>query len=383
MNELRITYDVDSTDNTALKLMGDDQITVTNTYGFSDSLRWDGQTTSPYIEYQFETGPVNVTSTGVDGFSYYANSRYVLAPLPRSRDAVRYSPQEQGIVQGNRVFLGNFQSYERNNGCHTIQLVVPEGVHPRANVTEAVELLSTVDQHFQSGNRPSRVVGFVLDTNLPRDIEGYASDNTFVVSHQAPLSEHNPRNTWVHEYVHTRQQFDYAYDSEWIREASAQYYEVRLPYEVGFTDEDTYNVGLLRMRHKISRDTTLVNQSSWRYSTPYYRGGVVLAVLDQQVRENSDGEYTLEHILWGLQKNYSGQISESLLTTRLEYRTNNSYSTWFQTYAHTSKVPPLGVQATNTLSLTGIRVWLTVYPWLILFLVLPLGILTKFILKYR
>lgn len=121
---------------------------------------------------------------------------------------------------------------------------------------------------------------------------GWATGNTFCLSGQS-------RYIWdgliVHEYVHTRQDFSVSSDMHWIVEASAFYYMAIVPYQRGTMSEQ-------RASERVYSDRGGVLTTSEDYGLYAARGPTVLAALDHEIRDRTDGSKTLENVLQEMNK---------------------------------------------------------------------------------
>lgn len=128
----------------------------------------------------------------------------------------------------------------------------------------------------------------------PEDAEaaGWATGNTLCLTGQ---SKYIWDGLIIHEYVHTRQDFSVAADMQWLIEASAFYYMAIVPYQRGTMSEQ-------RASERVYSDQRGVLTTSEDYRLHATRGPTVLAALDHEIRNRTDGSKTLENVLQGMNK---------------------------------------------------------------------------------
>jgi hypothetical protein len=115
------------------------------------------------------------------------------------------------------------------------------------------------------------------------------------VSDRTPVAP--PDNTWLHEYVHTRQSLQLGPGMRWFREASATYYAGLLSVRQGLDGRDGYQAFLGTLRDYESGRVILSDRSDWHSDyTPYSKGTRTLAALDARIRNDTDGNRTLQDV---------------------------------------------------------------------------------------
>jgi len=104
-------------------------------------------------------------------------------------------------------------------------------------------------------------------------------------------------NPWVHEYVHTRQDFALDPEMRWFREASASYYAALLTYEQGRVPYDGFSQRIGAGANSSYAEVVLANQSTWQSTPDYDKGALVAGQLDRQIRNTRDQERTLQTVV--------------------------------------------------------------------------------------
>ncbi len=110
-----------------------------------------------------------------------------------------------------------------------------------------------------------------------------------------PLAD--PDNVWIHEYVHTRQDYDLAADLRWFTEASATYYAALATFEQDRISFDRFRDLLARGERSIHADSVLADPDSWQRNANYHVGALVSGELDRRLRLATDRERSLQTVL--------------------------------------------------------------------------------------
>jgi hypothetical protein len=202
-----------------------------------------------------------------------------------------------GAVGSSIVYLGPHETRLANLSGGTLRVVEPAAANT-SNVDRAVTSVQRASEQLSVGARDRRVTVFVGPPPLREGglAVGEHDDSQDVwVSDRAPVAP--PDNTWVHEYVHTRQAFDLGPRMDWFREASATYYAGVLSVRQGLGGRGGYEAFLTTLRTNDTSEVVLSNRSDWQSEyTPYSRGTRALASLDARIRNDTGGNRTLEDV---------------------------------------------------------------------------------------
>lgn len=228
-----------------------------------------------------------------NGTSYTSGRNWTIAPLPdHNPQTVVLQTSSEGFIGRNYVYLGEFETHSTEVTCQTITIIEPEAASVdethRLNVLEAAaRKLKTGKAYkdvyiFASPKKPGNRNGYVLE--FEGDIFVYAGDES-----------RSPTNTWIHEYIHTRQasSIQNSESMKWFAEASAMYYTARIALETDLIEPMEY-------------DRFLHTKRSYNPSTPlhaaddedvaYRWGAVLLAYLDAVLSEHTS--YTLMDVFY-------------------------------------------------------------------------------------
>lgn len=291
------------------------EASVTDREGFDPindtHFRWTGTTRAPTLAYDL---PVNETveRTGpqaADGQYLYADtgnwSLFERPPTPTYWGAVggtaltfeRVSSTDgPGAAGAWLVFLGNHTVHERTAHGQTFRLVVPAAGNTTEPPSAILDALANASDALRVGDRDESVFLVAAPTGAVEwGVRGIQTGDTDAwVRDGERLDE--PDNAWLHEYVHTRQDFTPTGDTLWFQEASASYYAAFLSLEQDTVEFEQFRDRLLAGTDPAYDDVVLSNRSTWRESPDYARGALVAGQLDRQIRVVSDRERTLQDV---------------------------------------------------------------------------------------
>lgn len=291
--------------------------TVTGTDGFTDVNRtifdWDGDDNDPSLTY---TLGVNETSTGdhlaANGSLLFADvGEWSLFRRPgtstswdyQSPEEIRLQRETETVGPGAAgewlVYLGEHEEYTRSTDDQSFRLVVPAV----ANTTESPEgVLDAMERAANdlSVEEPNETVFTVAapTESIPWSVRGLTIEGTDAwVGADEALDTTD--NIWVHEFVHTVQDYEPTAATRWTREGFATYYAAyqalqhqSLSFEE-FRDE-------LSIPDDRQAPVTLSEPSTWVDLANYDRGALVAGQIDRRVRQASDGERTIGAVFAGM-----------------------------------------------------------------------------------
>lgn len=172
----------------------------------------------------------------VEGISYTATEDHFVFPLPYSESTtLQFRSNETGYIGARFALLGEYEVATAEAGCQQIQVVAPTAV--AVDVDRYARVLSEASGDLDIGPRYKVVTAFVAPQDTGKR-DGYVPEAMGEGTHGAaelfisPGSKiESPRNTLVHEYVHTRQA---ALRPKWVSEGLATYFTVALGVENGW-----------------------------------------------------------------------------------------------------------------------------------------------------
>ena len=279
---------------------------VTATEGLTRSgdrtYEWDGDTSSPRIRYQAAVDRTSDREDPIAGPGEYlfkdgGDWALILRPqltygwswtgdatISISREASVDGP---GAVSDRIVFLGEHKRHTHEAHGQQFVLIDPE----QADLAEAPEDIFSSLEHasdvLRVGDRDETVFMVAAPTDETqwgaRGLQTGEAD--FWVRDVEALDD--PDNVWIHEYVHTRQDYTTHSSARWFTEASASYYAALLTYDEGRIDFETFQSWLKRGDHEQYDGVALVDPTTWRHHADYVLGPLIAAELDRQLRFES------------------------------------------------------------------------------------------------
>jgi hypothetical protein len=176
--------------------------------------------------------------------SYVSSDQNAVAPTFESDDVSLYhQPGDTGFAGAQFVLLGPYQMGTAHNGCQRLRVVAPAAVDLPRRLTGYAEALATVGGNLDIGPRYRVVTAIVAPTNTgrrngfaPQYEESRRFGSEFYISPTARLT--TLKNTWVHEYVHTRQ---LGPGPDWMIEGAATYFAAQISVEEGWVTLREYD----------------------------------------------------------------------------------------------------------------------------------------------
>ncbi|MFB6078030.1 MAG: hypothetical protein ABEJ80_03510 [Halarchaeum sp.] len=345
--EIGVTSRYDVPDRvTSLTVTVPETVTVVSTRGFSrtsDGYEWDGGTGTPTLSM---TSAVNQTyggsraldglhatlpagvaagsnaSAAADGtgYQFVDVGPWAIAPIPQFSTRWVYRGADvgidrrvrvdgEGVVGDSMAYLGPSRTYTREANGQTFRLVVPGATSLTESPDAILNALAAASDALRVGNRDPRVTVVAAPTGVgwgPAGIEYGGSDAWVRADRRLDVAA----DVWVHEYVHTRQDYETARDARWLVEASAEYYAGRLTLDAG-------RISYRDLRTYLSHGTTdqyanavLADPSTWDGPANYYKGALVASELDRRVRLGSDHAASFDDVFAAL-NDASGTVSDA------------------------------------------------------------------------
>lgn len=315
------------------------------------SCKWTaGNTRTPTIEIRFGL------NEGSGATSYVDTGQWAITRLPNLGWQWSYNPSvdapelvEQHRLRGEGAistdgavaYLGPHEEYTetaRGTG-EEFRLVVPRDANLRDDPSSILSALTRASELLQIGALNESVLAIAAPTND----QNWASkgnqrgDSGFWVRDDAATDETN--ETWVHEYVHTRQHFRKTDATFWFKEGTADYFASLAALErkdIGF---DRFHRFLTR---HADAGAVLADPGTWSSkSTAYRQGRRTCAALDLRIREVTSGSRTLMDVVARLNENVDDfpDLSNSSILQALEHVTDRSMDNWFEKYVHGDRAP--------------------------------------------
>ncbi len=278
---------------------------------------WPGETSTASITV---TIPTNQTSDAVGPESTGGRLRFAdvgdWALVRRPRVAtpgytyrgdnpgvtVRNVTAGEGVVGQGLAYLGPHETVERTAHGQRLRLVVPEAASLDGDREEILDSVADASGRLRVGDRDDQVLLIAAPAGVPWGQLGLqVGESDFYVRADEPVDR--PDNTWVHEYVHTRQDFESTDGTEWLFEATAEYYAGQLTLQQDRTDYPSFRNYLDRGTRGRFSSVRLREPATWtRNAGDYLKGALVVGDLDRRVRLETDGEATFQGVLGRLNR---------------------------------------------------------------------------------
>jgi len=342
---IQIEYEFSNT-LTAFEIAIPPNLSVSHVVGFKnegDRCVWDGETELAEIQ-----GVIQASNTAPGKYHFVGDGDWAIIqrpPLSISYQYIgnspnisrHYSVRGDGITSsdGCVMYLGPHEEYTHQAADQNFRLAVPKPANLRENPLDILNSLGFASEQLEVGGRNQSVIAIAAPTGAAWSSRGVQSGaNGFWAQDSCNLD--NINNTWVHEYIHTRQEWDETSATKWLTEATTEYYAALLTYQQG-------NVPFSAFYDHIStsRDggSVLVNPSQWTSNEAYYtKGRRVLAALDVEIRRNTDNEKTFQSVFFHLNK-HNGALSHNDLVNAVNSEVDQDLEDWLDQYVRGSDLP--------------------------------------------
>lgn len=273
--------------------------------------RWEGTTGEPSVTY---TLPVNETlnvsgpeGAGGDLVAVDAGD-WALFQRPTvptywnyTGDVVGFDRRVEtdgpGAAGEWLVFLGEHETYERRAHDQHFRLVVPASAEMAADPETVLDSMAGGSDALRIGDRDETVFAVAAPTDgVEWGAKGlHVGDADLWVRDVEPVA--HPDNVWLHEYVHSRQQFVLDPEMRWFREATATYYAALLTLEQERIGYEAFTARLERGASPTYERAVLADQSTWEGAPEYDKGALVVGQLDRQIRDARERERTFQAVV--------------------------------------------------------------------------------------
>lgn len=353
--------------------------TVTATDGFRASgdrwYEWTDESDHPTISYVLQANRT-VDGAGPErgsGTYLFADTGSWALVSPRSPD-VRYWAREtvgidrkltvsgEGAAGESIAYLGTYRTYTRAAHGQSFELIVPSRASMEAKPQSVLETFADASDALRVGDRDERVFAVAAPSDLDWAVRGLQrGDSDMWISAAQPLTEAD--NTWLHEYVHSRQRLNTTDSTEWLTEATATYYAALLALETDLVDFESFERVLSRGTNYRYDDVVLSDESTWTYSAEYDKGSLVAGALDRQIRLASDRTRRFEDVFLAMNAR-SGPVDHEWFRERVGETASPSVASLADRYATTTDSPDMWTreQHENAFTLAPAEFAFTVAP---------------------
>lgn len=280
------------------------EVSVRSTKGFRGSgskLDWDQQTPTPQIRGRYD--PSRSSGGGLvtmDKGDWAIVSRPAggvdLSWRYRGSDPgfeEQYTVDGQGVItsDGSIAYLGPYDRYTMNEKAEQFELIIPDEAELWHDPAAILECLTAASSHLEIGPTNNRVLAIAAPAKQSNwgpsgtqfGDEGFWTLDNIRLAH--------PNNTWIHEYVHTRQQFESDDSMVWFVEGTANYFSAWMGVKQDLIEFEEF---LSYFTGTTTPDAILAHPSTWETSqTKYTKGAIVTAAFAAELRSRTNGEVDL------------------------------------------------------------------------------------------
>jgi hypothetical protein len=312
---------------------------------------WTRSTSTPALDLRLAVSSDSISrlNRGIerDGWTF--------ATAPRSEIGFSYTGARprfvsttgvvgNGYAADRMAFMGPHDVTETTVGGEAVTFVVGNGTE-KANLTAVRTFLELSQGRFDFGVDRDRLVVFVLpfdgrsgEATQPL-VTGEASGDAFWVTAGA-TNVTGPENAFAHEYVHSRLGTVGNGSAAWLTEATAEYYGYLSTLNAGGSSYESFYRATTAERYAPNRSgVVLADRETWRGTLgDYEKGAHVLAALDAEIRERTDGDHTLYDVFVANRTfdDYAAFRAQVVATANDE-----SLGPWLDRYVTTDALPPV------------------------------------------
>jgi hypothetical protein len=188
-----------------------------------------------------------------------------------------------GVAGDWLVFVGEAAVHRHTASSQRFRLAVPEAARLAEAPADIFDSVGDAAGTLQVGARDETVLMIAAPTTVDWGVEGLqVGESDFYVTDDERLDD--AHNTWLHEYVHTRQSFDLTRSARWVTEATATYYAALLSLQQEHVSYDEFRDALEMGTRSGYADTVLADPATWTAGANYFKGSLVVGDLDRRIR---------------------------------------------------------------------------------------------------
>ena len=353
----------DSTVELELTIPADTDVTAATGFERVDdrTYAWTGSTATPSLSYEYDA-TVRGSHRGREGLTFVANDEWAIVRTPsvgvswRSTDTdselVRTNAVDgEGVASTHMAYLGPYTEHTGSAAGQTFRLVVPEAADLRADPDRILAALAAAAERLVIGPRPD-----VFAVAAPTDGQSWGPAGVqrgpggdFWVRDTERLG--SARNTWIHEYVHTRQRYATTDATRWSIEGMADYYAALLAYEAGDVSYTAFRDRLERGTDPEYDDVRLADPGTWDDTTAdYERGAQLFAHLDRRLR--ADAETSLDAVVAGVNEP-RGELTQRRFLDAVGSAGGADLRADAERYTETTAAPPIASRREHVAAFGG------------------------------
>lgn len=207
---------------------------------------------------------------------------------------------------------------------------------PTFDPARAEAELTAVARHLDVESSTERVTVFALPASAAGPAVAFpagADPTTRTVTVGTMRSVDAGAEVWTHEYVHAVQTFRTGERMDWFVEGSAEYFTHLLQARLDRSNTRTGHEKAKQLVHTVryARESVLTEPDTWRGNTEYRQGAVALLVLDNRLREASNGRYTVIDVFEWM-NTHDGRVTYDAFRDRLVRWGDESVGRWLDAH---------------------------------------------------
>jgi hypothetical protein len=287
---------------TSLQITIPEGTDVYETNGFQQSpegpntYEWTRETDQPSLRYAYE-GNTTVDRGRGPEYIYAVTDEWAIIRTPpisvqwsgvQAEVTRNYTVDGEGIAGSNMAYLGPFTEHDRTASGQHFRLIVSDNGDMRESPQDVLDAFEAASRRIVGGERDAEVLVFVVPSSVDWAATGLQrGDSDMWVRDVERLD--TPSNTWVHEYVHTRQDYDRTEKTRWTIEGMANYYAALISYEQGYIDYEDFRRAMKDGAADRYDDVQLTDPATWEGTRGNYKkGALVFGHLDRRLRTDAD-----------------------------------------------------------------------------------------------
>jgi len=335
------------------------EVSVTGTAGFDHeegaNYTWDERTSEPSITVELLVPGERMNDIGVE------QAGFAFAFSPDTRVSWRYrdvgpgpsfdiepAVDGEGFAADSMAYAGPAEVISGRTVQGTeASVVVADSANLSVDPDELGSVARILVEDFRLGRSYDTTGVFVLpDAGTPSNVSGQNLGDSYWVQDSAARLD-TVRTTVTHEFAHTRIGSFREGTSQWLTEATAEYYGYVLALNQGSGDFAEFQDTLAEYETEYApaeNPAVLTEPDSWRGTVANYENGaLVLAALDARIRNRTDGEHRLRDVLavrFRSENNYNGlNTYADFRRAVVEVTGEDDLGPWLDRYATTEAVP--------------------------------------------